>query len=111
MSGTAAWLLAAGAIGLLIVSCWLRFWFRREVIYRPLHERRARADASSRAGWTSDLGASTAFRDLAARPALDVHRQPPSGPNGQFRPPLTTDLSTTERIATLASADRRSPHA
>ena len=67
MSGTAAWLPAAGVIALLIVSYWLRFWFHREVIYRP---------------------------------------------TGHFRPPpLTTDPSTTERIANLASADRRSPHA
>jgi len=111
MSGTTTWLLAAGAIGLLIVSYWLRFWVRREVIYRPLRERRDRADARRRAESTSDHGASTALPELTARTALDLHRPTPARPNGQFRPPLTTDPSATERIAPLASTDRRSRHA
>jgi len=38
-SGTAAWLEAAGAIALLIGGYSLRFWSRRELLYRPLRKR------------------------------------------------------------------------
>lgn len=90
MSGTAAWLPAAGAIALLVVAYWLRSWARREIIYRPLRERRSHTDTLRQGGSPSDPGARTTGRELADR---------------------TADPSTAERIATLASADRRSPHA
>lgn len=90
MSDTAAWLPAAGAIALLMVAYWLRSWARREIIYRPLRERRGRAEAQRRGGATSDPGATTAGHELADR---------------------TADPSTVERIATLAAADRGSPRA
>lgn len=104
MSGTATWLLAAGAIGLLIASYWLRFWVRREVIYRPLRKRTGRVDATRQADAISDLGTS-AVRNLAACTSSD----PPKAEESDAQ--LATDPSTTHRIATLASADTRSPHA